>query len=249
MLTQTLLLIVFVGIVILTFIFKEKVFPIIPILSLAIFLGLIVGILTTPTDHISLENPYVQTTTALSFAVMLLLHIKNTLLSKCQICSKRGIDNLTVKGKNKKLCRKHLLSEYIKAFLSFNPYLVVIHPNCAFVKSPHLFLGFSPIEKLKAINMDKVLGKIASESLLLIKGKCIKCEKSATVVFYNSDSYKYSNDGYPLLEEISTKPKIYCKECTAEILLNSMSDYNNKFTNPVVAPYGNDPGIVFPWIV
>jgi hypothetical protein len=147
-------------------------------------------------------------------------------------------------GKEKRLCRIHLIEEFRKEYLKFKEKMVVIYPDLETRKKSYYAYQYYTKEEIKKYNLADMVGGLTEQGLNAISGTCQRCSDTGSVAFFGKESFRWDND-WPMLEEINQEPQILCKNCTLELIIPSLRDFQGHFKEPVTLPR-KDEGILLP---
>ncbi len=166
--------------------------------------------------------------------------------SKCSICGQPGRDNFEDgRGKEKRLCRDHVVSELEKEFLAFDKKMVVVYPGLEDRKKAFYVYQYYTTAEIKKFNMKEIVGDLTESGLAAIGGECKKCSGKASVAYFGKGTFRWEDD-YPKLEEIDHAPEILCRKCTFKQIRESLRSFQGYFNEPVTSPH-KDEGIQLPW--
>ncbi len=165
---------------------------------------------------------------------------------KCPGCDQEAMDTLRYpNGKEKDLCRKHLISEFKQVFLGFNKKMIVLYPDWNIRNPKGFYYQYYTPEDIKKYQLADIAGDVIDRGLNTIQGSCQKCSSLASIAYWDKGSYQWGKEA-PKFTEITKPAELLCAECCWPHIESPIRNFPASFSEPLIAPHKVE-GIMMPW--
>ena len=237
-------------------------------LAFTVTITTVIGFGASGNSKLAPEDPWYiggdmfnQTAVLVYLAIYGFYRIVNHLISskKCERCKKKETDRLVIGivkigdmylwRRDRAFCRTHLIKEFKNVFVNYNDKMVVFYP-CLEEKRGSYTYKYLPMDEVRKLNipepkLKKKIIELITSSLDSIEGKCARCDRPASVAFFEQNTFKWKKGGLlswdiPQIEDIKRKPHNLCSECTFKKIDFSLKNFKSKYAEGLSLPREGD---------
>jgi hypothetical protein len=146
-------------------------------------------------------------------------------------------------------CRKHLISEFIRAIETYEQRMVFFYPDLESKSGPYQYL-YVPLADLRAQQESDTSGYTKKalctleSALASIQGPCVECGFQANSAFFPRGSFEWGEGtqylGYrfdqPQIDTLTSAPEILCRRCVGSKIQNSLLQWKETFIEGITGP-------------
>lgn len=159
---------------------------------------------------------------------------------KCKICGQPARDIFILEGRKSEgtYCRRHIIEKFTLFFSSFSFPMIVFHPEQERRHCDTMYPYMALDEMMPFFSFQRGAVDNIRKILLLIKGKCQNCNNTkASIAYYPKGLLIWDGSG-PVLEKVTSVPKLLCSSCTLEIITPPLLANKQYYSdNGLFAPY------------